>query len=343
MNSSAEHIEGRRVFLVTQDVPQKLESFNTIGIKTPPVDDDFYFRLHKDLIASVQVAMGPDVEVRSFRMSDLANEVLSSAYQAHQTTGSLIVSTCHEFADPMKGVTLDINRLVDRDGKSLGIGPRPGAVSLTEQLEIIKSHAAGRSVVIVEDGIFSGTTVEYIVDKCRKAGIDVNRVIVGFRFASSQEKIDSLTEQGVEVSWVEEFGDLIDWVPDHDFLPMVPNCGRILGVNPFGEPVPYYSLEGAAYSMPYVFPFSPVEDWASIPEKAKRNLAKTCLSLSGMIYTKLNLMNKRDIRVDEVLAAPQPVTIPMRIGSKQTPRYSGQTVSEYINTLSHSVSTDLYA
>lgn len=342
MNDHPVHPEGHQTYLVTQDVAQKVATFGTIGIKAPDPDDKFYDRLNQDLLDAVQSALQPSVNVRSIRMSDLASNVLAHAYSTRKSQGSLIVSTCREFAEPMKGVTLDINRLVDRGGNSLGIGSRPGTPPLSEQLRVIKSHAGDRPVVIIEDGIFSGGTVQYVVDQCRSSGIEVNQVIVGFRFASSQEKIDHLAEQGVEVAWLEEFGDLIDWVPDHDFLPMIPNCGRILGVSPFDQPTPYYSEEGAAYSMPYVFPFSPVEQWASIPEGAKRDLAKVCLSLSQQVYTKLNILNDREIRVEEVLSAPQPVTLPFKLGSRKSPAAGKQSVSSFLNELSHTVASDLY-
>lgn len=342
MSGDPAHAGGRREFLVTLDIGEKVASFQNVGIKTPPADDPFFRRIQCDAVDALQEALGNDIPVRTVSMSDLAGEVLSHAYRARKTEGGLIVSTCREFAEPMKGVTLDINRMVDQSGKSLGIGPRPGADSIDEQLRVIKLHAQDRPVVIVEDGIFSGGTVQFIVDRCRQAGIEVSQVVVGFRFPGSQERIDTLMGMGVEVTWLEEFGDLVDWVPDHDFLPMVPNCGRILGVLPFGDPVPYYSPTRAAYSIPYLHPFSPVEDWASIPTATKRDLAKVCLSLSQQIYTKLDLMNDHKVRIEEVLAAPQPVTIPFRL-DHGTPGFTRrEAVGEFLNELSHAVAFDLY-
>lgn len=343
MQDEIGHSQGHQTYLVTLDVAEKIASFETIGIKAPSSDDGFFQRIHADLISAVETALGPEVTVKVVRMSDLANDVLGHAYKTRKSEGSLIVSTCREFAEPMKGVTLDINRLVDRYGVSLGIGPRPGYPSIDEQLRIIKAHANNRPVVIVEDGIFSGGTVEFVVDRCSEAGIEVNQVVVGFRFPSSQDRIDVLAERGVEVSWLEEFGELLDWVPDHDFLPMVPNCGRILGVAPFDAPVPYYSHRGMAYSMPYVHPFSPVEDWAGVPEGSKRELAKACFSLTQQIYTKLDLINGYEIRIEEVVRAPQPVTLPIKVGGGRIvmpePR---QSVSAYLNELSHSFASSIH-
>lgn len=342
MSEDPLHEDGCREFLVTLDVGEKVASFQNVGIETPSADDPFFRRIQADIVDAVQVAIGDNIRVRTVSMSELAGDVLSLAYRTRKTEGSLIVSTCREFAEPMKGITLDINRMVDESGVSLGIGPRPGSEDLDEQLRLIKLHAHDRPVVIVEDGIFSGGTVQFIVERCRRAGIEVSQVLVGFRFPGSQERIDALREMDVEVAWLEEFGDLLDWVPDHDFLPMVPNCGRILGVKPFGEPVPYYSLQRAAFSIPYLHPFSPVEDWASIPASTKRDLAKICLSLSQQIYTKLDLMNGRKVRIEEVLAAPQPVTIPFRLSHEMPYFTRREAVSEFLNELAHDVAFDLY-
>jgi hypothetical protein len=343
MSDSSGHTKSRQTYLVTLDAEEKISSFKTVGINTPSADDNFYRQIQQDLVDSIQEALGPDVKIETVRMSELSREVLGLAYSKCKTNESLIVSTCHEFAEPMKGITLDINRLVDVHGNTIGIGPRPGCDSIADQIKMIKYHASGKPVVLVEDGIFSGGTVQFVVESLKKEGVLVSHVVVGFVFPSSQANIDRLNSIGVEVSWLQEFEELLDWVPDHDFFPLVPNCGKVIGVAPFGLPTPFYSFEKLAYSIPYVYPFAPVESWASIPDTSKRELARKCIALSQQIYTKINILNDRKIKIKEVAAAPQPVTIPVLIGQSEMVKDADKFASEFLNDLSHSVATKLYS
>jgi hypothetical protein len=343
MSDDSGHTRGDQTYLVTLDSGEKISSFKTVGVNTPSFDDNFYGQIQSDLISAVKTALGPNVTVETVRMAELSKDVLGLAYTKCKTNESIIVSTCREFAEPMKGITLDINRLVDINGETIGIGPRPGCDTIADQLDKIKYHASGKPVVLVEDGIFSGGTVQYVVNSLQSVGVVVSHVIVGFVFPSSEANIDKLRATGIEVAWLKEFEELLDWVPDHDFLPLVPNCGKVIGVKPFGLPTPYYSSEGLGYSVPYVYPFAPVESWASVPEDSKRDLAKKCISLSQQIYTKLDILNDHKIKLKEIAVAPQPVTVPVRLGESKMGSVGSIYVTEFLNDLSHSVATSLYS
>jgi len=343
MSDDSGHTKRHQTYLVTLDAGDKVSSYKTVGVKTPSSGDDFYTRIQEDLISSVQLALGPNVSVETVRMAELSKDVLGLAYTKCKTADSIIVSTCREFAEPMKGITLDINRLVDINGETIGIGPRPGCDTIADQIGKIKYHANGKPVVLVEDGIFSGGTVQYVVSTLQSVGVKVSHVIVGFVFPSSEANIEKLRADGIDVAWLQEFEELLDWVPDHDFLPLVPNCGKVIGVKPFGLATPYYSSEGLAYSVPYVYPFAPVESWASVPEDSKRDLAKKCISLSQQIYTKLDILNDRKIKLKEVAVAPQPVTIPTRLGESKMVSIGNSYASDFLKDLSHSIATSLYS
>jgi hypothetical protein len=343
MSDDSGHTKSHQTYLVTLDAGDKISSYKTVGVNAPSPGDEFYTQIQDDLIEAIREAMGSNVDVETVRMSELSKDVLGLAYNKCKMADSVIVSTCREFAEPMKGITLDINRLVDIDGNTIGIGPRPGCDSIADQIEKIKYNADGKSVVLVEDGIFSGGTVQYVVNSLKAVGVEVSHVIVGFVFPSSEANIEKLRSDGIEVSWLREFGELLDWVPDHDFLPLVPNCGKVIGVSPFRMPTPYYSSEGLAYSVPYVFPFAPVASWASVPEVSKRVLARKCIALSQQIYTKINIINDRKIRLKEVAAAPQPVTIPIRLGESNMGPAASKFASEFLNDLAHAIATSLYS
>jgi hypothetical protein len=337
------HHTSSKNFLVTLDLSEKISSLQTIGIKAPSEESGFIAGIQSELITALEEAFTGIANVVTIKMSDLAKDVLAHAYMSTATSDSLIVSTCHEFAEPVKGVTLEINRLIDHNGNTIGIGPRPGCPSLDDQLMLIKAHANGKPIVIVEDGIFTGSTARYVFELLNSAGITVSDIIVGFKFDNSSETVDYITSLGVNVEWLKEFDNLLDWIPDHDFLPMAPNNGLVIGSKTFGFPEPYYSRGGACYSVPYVFPFAPVDRWASIPTGAEVSLARKCLALSTRLYSTLDRYNNGKISIGEVIKAPQPVTIPVELGSKPLQWSKTEPVSSYLNRISRDKVFKLYS
>ena len=329
-------------YVITHDIGEKIAAYRRVGILTPDPDDSFFAEISDELRKQLQHALGPDVTVKSIRMRDLADDILGNAYAANQKRDSLIISTCPEIAEPMHGVTLDVNRMVNVWGDSIGLGPRPGRPPLNEQLDLIKFRCQGRPVTLVEDGIFSGTTLEFIANLFQSKGIAIDSIIAGFTFNKARPMIEKLEERGIAIHCVEQFGDIIDWVPDHDFYPLVPNCGLVLGVDVVGQPTPFYSDEGACFSIPYVKPLGKMSKWASIPEDREDDFSKFCLAMSSSIYTKLDILNKGDIPLRSLINARQPVCLPIQVGDTELPRVNGDTARKFLNDLTHRCNLSLY-
>jgi hypothetical protein len=329
-------------YVITHDIGEKIAAFRRIGIKTPDPDDPFFTELGDELRNQLQHALGPDVTVRSVGMRNLADDILADAYAENQKRDSLIISTCPEIAEPMHGVTLDVNRMVDIEGASIGLGPRPGRPPLSEQLDLIKFRCQGRPVTLVEDGIFSGTTLEFIANLFESKGITIDSVIAGFSFSKARPMIDELEQRGITVHCVEEFGDMLDWVPDHDFYPLVPNCGLVLGTDVVAQPSPFYSDEGACFSIPYVKPLGLMAKWASVPEDCEDSLSKFCLASAARIYTQLGILNDGDIPLKSLIRSTQPVCLPIQLGAHELPRVGNSTAREFLNDLTHHCNLSLY-
>lgn len=306
---------GHQTYLLTCDLGKKVETFRHLGIKTPDPNGSFFSELQDELKTALQKSLPSNVVVKEIDITTLADDILGEAY-THKgiQDGSLIVSSCAELADPMKGMTLEINRLVNFDGVSIGLGPRPGYPPINDQLARISKVASGRPIILIEDGMWSGTTMRFIIEQFKISKLNIQTIIVGFMFPEATEIVEWIESEGIKVVSIREFDNLYDWVPDHDFFPFVPNCGRVVGVDTPIGPQPYYDHNGTTYSVPYFRPFSPMDKWASIPPENMSKLSLTCFALCSKLLFKLAQMNEYDILVREITKGANKASMPHLIG-----------------------------
>ncbi len=300
-------------YLLTEDLGEKMEGLRHLGLKTPDPHGQYFDDIQSDLAANLQIAIGDDYRVERLKMRDIADEVLGKISELYGDD-IFVVSTCPEIAHPSYGASVEINRLVDSYGTPIGLGPRPGHLDLPTQFANIKrlAHIKGKdvSVVVAEDGVFKGETMKSVVVGLQNAGLNVVGVVAGFSY--DQASLPALEEElGVKIDVVQEFGPVLDWVPDHDFLPFTPGCGKVLGVK-FGLRIsPFYSKELATFCMPYISPHSPVSDWANIPEENVKSFSKSCRLLALGLYQDLEKLNGGTIEIDRILHSKQRVSIPI--------------------------------
>jgi len=295
-------------YLLTEDLAEKIE---LLSVRTPGFHDSFYQGIQDQLADAVQKAVGEDNEVLRVPMYKLASQ--ANAYiDKTWDEPVLVVSTCPELAYPARGVSIEVNRLVDLQGMAIGVGPRPGHPPLAQQVMAIARQAGTRPVVIAEDGIFSGTTLKSIVGALQTAGINIAGIVAGFRFKLEENKV--LEEMGIPISVIHpEIDNLIDWVPDHDFLPFTPGCGKVLGSMVGNDAYPFYDHDQATFCVPYVAPFGPVTRWASLPEERVEAFSRECLDIARRIYESLEELNG-PLLITDVMSSRQRVGVPIVAG-----------------------------
>lgn len=161
---------------------------------------------------------------------------------------------------------------------------------------------------------------EYYRNLDHNAQLKVNLVGVaaGFRFAYEDNR--QLDDFGVTIQVVNDHDSLFEWVPDHDFLPFVPGCGKVLGVELGGEHYPHYNHEHASFSVPYVMPFGPVAQWASIPKDQVSNFSSTCLKLTQALFLELERINGKEIVISDIIHSRQRVSIPVSVDTDSSGR-----------------------
>ena len=248
MNESEAGHHPQKTYILTFDLAQKIKLFRSIGLKTPNPDDTIFTNIKDELIVMVSRAFA-GANIRAVSMEDLADEILSRAMDHRKhLSNATVVSTCVEIADLKRGQTIDINRLVGRSGDIIGLGPRPGHPSLEDQIRLIANACDDNPVILMEDGTFTGSTMLQILRMFKQLKVEVAAVVIGFAFENAVKNLKK--EFGGELIVVEEMENFIDWMPDHDFFPFVPNCGRVVGVPWNGYNLPLYTHNGASYSIP---------------------------------------------------------------------------------------------
>jgi hypothetical protein len=307
-----------KTYIVTHDVPTRVQSLQQLGIASLSASDPLLTGLSRRLRAKIQSIL-PEAQIIDYDMPMLSEKIWAEALRKQRALrNALVISTCQEMASARRGHTLEINRIVDINGSIIGFGPRPGSPPLSKQVASLVALANGAPVVIVEDGAFSGSTLKYVISMLTKNNLPVSSVVIGFSFPGVTESIEE--EFGIPVTTIEDIPRPIDWMPDHDFFPLIPNCGRIYGsMNGTGEAHPYYSEDGASYSIPYIQPFGDLEHWGTIPQNRVTELSVFCLEHTIRIFDKIEKLNDRSLTFGDLSGAKPSVSIPLTKGVEDFP------------------------
>lgn len=302
-------------YVVTYDVASRLQAFRPKTLTIPRPDDQLFERFHMGLFQKIQQAL-PGITIDTIEMSELRRKIWEQVNERiTDLDQQAVLSTCPEIADSnpkSEDLLLNINRLFNTDGQLIGHGPRPGFEPLEKQYDDLARKIAGRSVVLIEDGAFSGGTLRYVLHELNSRGITVTAIIIGFCCTRAKFVLGNFFKG--ELVIVHPIENLLDWIPDHDLIPFIPNCGRVLG-----EPVshgfmPVWSAEGFSRAYPYILPFGKIEEWASLPTEGARDLSRLCLDTSIELFGRV--CPKMTIR--ELLRSNPRISLPIELGLDQT-------------------------
>jgi len=320
MEQGEESHHPRRTYILTKDLGPKVNLLGQVGIKTPPPDDPLFGDIQQEL-ARLITSYFPNDEVRVVTTKDLAGEILAEAKS--RISGfdkSNIISTCTDITAAGNGVAIEVNRIIDTAGTIIGLGPRPGYPSVQSQVHQLNAVFYNKKLVLVEDGTFTGGTLKRVLELLNHR---VQTVVVGIGFPSA---IKAIKENYLgEVAVIEHIEDPLDWMPDHDFFPFVPNCGRIVGSHSGmgdNEGVPSLAvgrglMEGASFCMPYLRPFLNAETmskWTNVPLEHDLPLSRFCLEAAVEIYRVLEKLNHQELYIGELMRVRPRVAMPIHQG-----------------------------
>jgi len=143
---------------------------------------------------------------------------------------------------------LGISRGVTTSLEDCGYVPRREYPQINQQFDAIA--ARGGEVQLVDDVVFSGDMMMWVIDELKKRNIKVGRVVCGVAIG---EGIDQLTQAGVDVAPVVTFDDVNDEICERDFFVVSGSGRRIQDAN---KNALYFD---AKYGKP--------EQWASLPKE----------------------------------------------------------------------------
>lgn len=301
-------------YVVTYDVASRLQAFSPKTLTVPRPDDQLFERFHMSLFEKIQQAL-PGITIDTIEMGELRRKIWEQVNaRITDLDQQAVLSTCPEIANTnpkSEGLLLNINRLFNTDGQLIGHGPRPGFEPLEKQYDDLAKKIAGRSVVLIEDGAFSGGTLRYVLHELNSRGITVTAIIIGFCCTRAKFVLGHVFKG--ELVIVHPIENLLDWIPDHDLIPFIPNCGRVLGEAVGQGFMPIRTTDGFSCAYPYILPFGRIEEWASLPIEGARELSRLCLETSIELFGRLG----PKMTIGQLLGANPRVSIPIEIGGHE--------------------------
>jgi hypothetical protein len=304
-------------YILTLDIPKMMQAYENLGFQINPA---MLSDLQNRLIDQIQKSVPCEVEfIDSAKvMKEVMKIVTSLKSLGHE---SVVVSPVPDITSLCSnGYCIHVNRIVNATGNflrtGLELGARPGYGLLFDQIKELKDHLKGRPVILVDDGSFSGTTMRILIDILQDEEIVIDNVVVGIMFPKAKSFISSRVEEEKIFSFKDD--SFLDWLPDHDFFPFMPNCGRVVGWDFNQQSAPVYLYNGLSLCQPYILPYGRPSDWASINTDKEKEFSIFCLTETIKIFEEMEGMNKRKIVMEDILRTYPRVSVPIY------PRFGGE-------------------
>lgn len=278
-------------YLMTEDLEYLMQRWSEdSGFNIP--DHQFFVSLQQELTEYLSSIFTDLVFVS---LDDLSGKLRKKIELARDT---LLVSI-----DQIYNSTeyhLESNRIADQVTlEIIGEAQRPGYPSLAEQIILLPKD---KSVVLVDDGCFSGDTLYRIVRLLRKSGITIQAIIVGVLINRQHNRLfQEYPDMCLEA--VYEFNEVIDWICERDFYLGVPLSGRTAGFKEFGIIKPCQP----EISIPYCLPFGDPVESASIPTEKAEEFSYFIIQQSVSLWEEVERKSNRSVLTRDIPRLPKGV------------------------------------
>ena len=301
-------------YVVTQTLRPHLSAFKRIGLEIP--GDDVINNIEQQVIDSLEENFsGTEIEIEAIPFETFCDSILALAHEVEGSfTDTLAISTASMIALECGGKCIEVNRLIDMDGEIIGIGPRPGYPSVEKQIAGALDKLSGKDIVIVEDGAFTGGTLDYLLGIMQGRGSSVKAIVLGILFPDAEKVIRERFDG--QLLCYRKADDVLDWMPSHDFFPFFPNSGRVIGGHLAGKCFPTYTEDHMSLSMPYIMPYGKPGEWASIKTNGYKaaNFSRQCLTSALNIFQAMEEINGRRIMIKDLLGSYPRTNLPVSTG-----------------------------
>ncbi len=298
------------------------------SFKVPERSDPLFQSIDRNFVLLLQRVLPRNLKLLVVPLTDLES-LIKDKIDTVISRQKVIVNTSPCLAGIFGGSLLQVNRLFDPQGEFLGYGNRPGSKPMYQQIADIALVARGKSIILVEDGVFSGGTLRFVMNLFENVGLSVSDIIVGFCKLSAEEALRSGFNGRFKI--VLPIDTLIDWLPLHDVLCPVPFSGRVLGIRSGHSFVPF-TVRNQTYSSPYIAPYGHMREWVGIDGDAAREISRFGLYSSRAFFSALEVLNQKTIYFGDLVACSG-VSLPMISGVIQNPPALSLRVVDYLSDI----------
>lgn len=178
------------------------------------------------------------------------------------------------------------SRHFDQHGNNrIEVGPRPGFEPIDTQIKAFIKHFLKntKDVTIIDDDIYTGSTMKLFIEKLRESGVRVKQLIAG---------LDINLDKGIDVPVKSAFKynpeEVFDMLDPRDYFFGSREGGLVIRQN------------DKIYRVPYVWPFVDPTARASVPEESAHTFSQSVIKLNQKMYEKLENDLNLEVRLEHL-------------------------------------------
>lgn len=187
---------------------------------------------------------------------------------------------------------LDVNRITNLNTRDIDHTSRPSTLSVDEQIQNIVKKVTSYHIIVIDDGIWTGDSMRWILNRLKGAGLIVEAVVVGVHIKQSGHQVDHSIPVG-RVRAVQTYSDtrpVLDWVCERDFFVGTPLGGRTITDHKHDSGLQDWQSAGAFYSTNESW----LKDWASINNNP-RQFMNFCVDRSIAMFAEIGELSRQPI------------------------------------------------
>lgn len=196
---------------------------------------------------------------------------------------------------------LDVNRVTDLATQHVQHFNRPGFPPLDDQIDALLEPLTSHHVIVVDDGIWTGETLQWIVQKLYEHSVFVDAVVVGVQVKHAGSVVEYAEDHNT-VKAVQVYAHsrpVVDWVCERDFFFGTPLGGRTIHGR---EQV---SVGDARISVGAFYPARQdwLSKWASIEDRSGA-FRTFCRVRSLELFKEVERLSGRSVRLRDLERIP---------------------------------------
>jgi FMN phosphatase YigB (HAD superfamily) len=292
-----EELTPRKKYYVTQDTPAVLRRLLTVitGSKTDEAQEKAMQSIaddYKKKVIEILQKYDPDRDVVYFDESLINRELeeLVTECLREQSDSKVICMDRFLLTEPNSPngiLRFEMTRLANGEK-----GPRPGSMDLDAQLDLLLEQCGSSPVVIVDDGFYTGGTIQFAVKLMIEKGINVTNVVC---FGRNPEKPLPVID-GVSMNWRIEMKEIADWFDERDLKTFFGRTQPKDPSLPYDTTLYYLSPTNASKN---IFSF----DGEDVNEKMRAPLSQELLDEEYILLTRFEreLIGGTRVRIQDIL------------------------------------------